>query len=174
VGVTKTNKCNINSLVATLIDNRKWGVTTDNDTIKAIIENYAVFLNCPTEDIDICYPDTCNNLPQHITCSIGVDITATLALPKVTFKAIITNPNSNYHTIQWDFDDYIFNLISNNNDTLVVEVKPNVDLATTTAGVSVLVEDEHGCLTTQHCYLVFGVMDCDHIPCSNTYDLQVT
>ena len=177
MGVNKTNRCNINSSVATLIDNRRWGISTDRNTIKSIIENYAVSLNCPTEDIDICYPDTCNNQAQVITCSINItSIAAITNLPLIQFVPNFTNPSSKIHTFLWSYDTCIFDLYSNDGKgVLTLKVKPNIDLATTIARISVTITDEYNCTATKTCYLASNIMQCNnYVACSNVCNLVVT
>jgi len=174
VGVTNTNKCNINSTVATLIDNRKWGLATSKDVYKSIIENYRVYLNCLEQDIDICYPDDCENVAETVVCPTIDRIEAVVTAPIVVFTAHLTSSSSTTRTYTWKYDTYIFDFVSSTDNTITLSTKANVDLLTTTAMISVTVVDDKNCSSTKTCYLVAGVMLCDYTPCNNVYDLVVT
>lgn len=176
MGVNKINKCNINSSVATLIDNRKWGVSTDGNTIRSILENYAVFLDCPTSDLDICYPDTCTSVVERVTCSIVISgVSAVLSVPIVTFKVQFTNPYPVSNTLAWTYDTSIFDLVSNDGKgTLVLKAKTGVDLSSTSTGISLSIVDANGCAANTTCCLVSGVLACSCTPCNNVRDLVIT
>jgi len=70
--VAATNKCNINSLVETKVGELRWGVK-DNSNDKAILENYMVWLNCPTYKPPICIaPDNCSNPTVVLVCNVVI------------------------------------------------------------------------------------------------------
>jgi hypothetical protein len=170
-----SNKCNITSSVAALMDDRAWGTKVDDNVYKSILENYRVYLGCLTDNIDICYPDICEPAPQVLVCGITISsINASQTPPTITFTAQFKDPNSTTFSFEWTYNTCVYSFISDNgNGTIVLKVNPGVD--TSVSGeVGVTITDEFGCSATKTCCLISGVMQCDCVPCSCVCNLVVT
>lgn len=160
------NKCDITKLTLEQYNNLRYGITCRKDTIKATIENYIKYLNCPDFDQEVCFPDTecTSNNPVHSDCLCEIlEITENILLdPDIT---VIYSLQSGDHqncaapiTYLWSYNIDFFDLVSSVTDAeLELKVKDSIGNAGFPGleyAVSVQITDANGCVASKTCFHV--------------------
>lgn len=174
-----TNKCNITKYALDKWNSLRYGFTCE-DNSRSIIENYILYLNCPTVTTIVCDADNCKNDPIIGNCSLSIsDIEFTLIEDNpdidIAFTANFSGGASPF-TYLWEFniDDFTsFNGV--NQSELDLKLKPGRDLDFLNTRVKVTIVDSGGCSDNKQCYYMSGDMNCDNnfINCPNTNNLVV-
>lgn len=172
------NKCNITKFTNIELNKINFG-SKYNLSSKEILENYIQFINCPTVNINICYPDNCNNPTINFTCTIAISaISQTINNRTITFF-LDTGSLTNYtNPLQylWTYDSTVFDITGGlNQSTLVLTLKSGKIYNNLVSPVTLEVIDANDCSVTKSCFLVSEVMQCaTYTPCDNPRSLSVS
>jgi hypothetical protein len=171
------NKCNITKFTNIELNKINFG-SKYNLSSKEILENYIQFLNCPTVNINICYPDNCNNSTIDFTCTIAISaISQIIDNRTITFFLDLGSLTNYVNPLQylWTYDNTVFDITGGlNQSTLVLTLKSGKIFDNLVSQVTLKVTDANGCSITKSCFLVSEAMQCStYILCSNPRNLNI-
>lgn len=179
------NKCNISTYALGQLNKVRYGVGC-NLSHDVFYENYLKYIDCPTVDHLVCFPDECNasSVPTVVfTCSLAITTLNYEYNEDNGQLRFFVNPSDITGKLEpisynWLYDSDIFDVVGlTNQSQLILTLKPGKQLDTINTSITLAIVDANNCEAVKTCGFGNGELVCTggtYTICSNTINLVVT